>query len=295
MSATETRTKRNDEIYPPHLLAQKLSNRASYLILTRYYNESITLLTKALRLSQKHNPTGLDSQSCASTFCSLDSSVGMEENQYQSILNREHEEYCNNQNNVVRHSSSQQEQDELQINSENQDGFVYSRPLLVPKVCIEEGHYMGKPSTLIIMYNLALAHHLKAIAMNDSQSSCSLLEGYSMKVIKQALKLYELTYQLHCENTCELEQHPKLQCNQEESIEQSVTSLRFTMIISNNLGQIHRAAGNTEKHQMCLQHLLSTIMYMVDSQIIILHSSEMDGFYQNVSPLMVPANCARAA
>ncbi len=293
MSQTE-RTKKIGEVYPPHLLAQKLSNRASYLIATRHYDESISLLTKALRLSQKDNSTGLNSQPCACKFCCLDSSVGIQEDQYHSILNKEQNEYNRNQDDDDRRPSSEQEKDKLPVNPEKQGGFVYSRPLLVPKVCIEEGHYMGKSSTLIIMYNLALAHHLKAIVMNDSQSF-NILEGYSMKVLKQSLKLYELTYQLHCENTCEFEQQPTLQCHQKEPAEHSIASLRFTMIIFNNLGQIHRAAGNAEKHRTCLQHLLSTIMYMVDNQIVILDSSEMDGFYQNVSPLIVPSNCARAA
>jgi hypothetical protein len=58
------------------------------------------------------------------------------------------------------------------------------------------------------------------------------------------------------------------------------------MIVSNNLGEIHRAAGDTDKHTMCLQHLLSTIMYMVDSNLGVLDSNEMDGFYSNVSHVM---------
>ena len=97
------------------------------------------------------------------------------------------------------------------------------------------------------------------------------------KVLDQSLKLYELTYQLHIDS------------------EESGGSLRFTMIIANNLGQIHKLAGNDEKHHMCLQHLLSAIMYMVDSYGHRWDSSDMDGFYRNVLPIMISGNCAQAA
>lgn len=306
------RSRKNDEVYPPHLLAQKMNNRASFLLETRNYGESIVLLTKALKLTQKEEMV----QPCPCKSCSLESSVNMQEDQYCSLLNRENEEYCNGQNRNededLRQSSCrrnddehiemkhnyqgcwakyQQEQDLLPMSIESQDGFVYRKPLLVPKICIEEGHYMGKATSLIILYNLALAHHLKAINMNDCGSN------RNIKVLEQSLKLYELTYQLHCENNGEEQKQSKSLCHVEEWNERrvAIASIRFTMIISNNLGQIHRVAGNSDKHLMCLQHLLSTIMYMVDSHLVVLDSTEMDGFYHNVSPLMIPDYCARAA
>ena len=70
------------------------------------------------------------------------------------------------------------------------------------------------------------------------------------------------------------------------------------MIISNNLGEIHHATGNKGKHTLCLQHLLSAIMYVVDSNLVVLDSNEMDGFYSNVAPIMGLSNkniCAQAA
>ncbi len=303
---------KNDEVYPPHLLAQEINNRASFLLMTRNYGESIVLLTKALKLTQKEEMT----QSCSCKSCCLESSVNMQEDQYCSLLNREREEYCNDQNRNedegFRQSSCQrnddehiemkhnyhgycakyqQEQDCLPMNIESQDGFVYRKPLLIPRICIEEGHYMGKATSLIILYNLALAHHLKALTMNDCGSD------RKIKVLEKSLKLYELTYQLQSEHNDEALKQPKSLYHPEECNEQrvAVASIRFTMIISNNLGQIHRLAGNSKKHLMCLQHLLSTIMYMVDSHLVILDSSEMDGFYHNVSPLMIPDYCARAA
>ena len=303
---------KNDEVYPPHLLAQEINNRASFLLETRNYGESIVLLTKALKLTQREEMM----KPCSCKSCSLESSVNMQEDQYCSLLNWEREEYCNGQNRNedegFRQSSCRcnddeytemkrnhhrycakyrQELDCLPMNVESQDGFVYRKPFLVPKNCIEEGHYMGKATSLIILYNLALAHHLKAITMNDCGSD------RNMKVLEQSLKLYELTYQLHCENNGEDQKQSKSLCHPEGCNGQrvAVASIRFAMIISNNLGQIHRVAGNSEKHLMCLQHLLSTIMYTVDSNLMILDSSEMDGFYHNVLALMISDHSARAA
>jgi hypothetical protein len=179
---------------------------------------------------------------------------------------------------------------------ENQDGFVYRRPLLLPKCCIEGGQYMGISLPLIILYNLGLAHHLKAISM-ISQSECESLSSPSDKgekqVLKIALQLYELAYQLHFDRVqlanSRTGTHP------EECDYQNSASLRFTMIISNNLGEIHRVVGDATKHKLCLHHLLSVIMLMVDCKRIVLDSNEMDGFYHNVSQIILADACAKAA
>jgi len=155
---------------------------------------------------------------------------------------------------------------------------------------------MGISLSLIILYNLALAHHLKAISI-ISQSECDVLSSPSDKNKKQGLKialqLYKLAYQLLLDHvqlaTSRTGTHP------EEYDYQNSGSLRFTMIISNNLGEIHRVTGNATKHKLCLHHLLSTIMFMVDCKLIVLDSSEMDGFYHNVLQIIVADVCAKAA
>jgi hypothetical protein len=108
------------------------------------------------------------------------------------------------------------------------------------------------------------------------------------KLLQKALQLYELSYQLIVSDRatgCYFS-----------------GSLRLTMIITNNLSEIHRIVGNTKKHTMCLQHLLCAIMYMVDSSVDnddILNSNELDGFFCNVSPIMSGTNkdnaCAQVA
>ena len=206
-------------------------------------------------------------------------------------------------------------------------GFVYRRPLLVNQQCIDEMHDMGITLSLLILFNLALAHHLKAIASFNTQQVSSSLSNSSfktkkssLKALQQALQLYELAYQLHIDCIQQSEESSSVSNsnqqphglesssnnnnnnvndnNSDDEYNRSIGSLRFTMIISNNLGEVHHATGSTEKHTLCLQHLLSAIMYVVDSNLVVLNSNEMDGFYSNVAPIMGLSKkdiCAQAA
>jgi hypothetical protein len=146
-------------------------------------------------------------------------------------------------------------------------GYIYRKPIHVSPHSMQEGHSMGVTLSLIVIFNLALAHHLVAVQNNMCR-----------RRLQKALQLYELAYQLQLE----------------EKHEQQVNSLRFTMIIANNLGEIHRTVNNRSKHMMCLQHLLSTIMYLVDCQIPA-ESIELDGFFRNTSQLILQKRCASAA
>ena len=91
--------------------------------------------------------------------------------------------------------------------------------------------------------------------------------------------------------------------DEDEIIISSITNsslgiLQFTMIITNNIGEIHRVVGNQEEHDIHLQHLLKTIMYIVvNCKDFIAAGSiiEMDGFYRNIMMPLDNSRCARAA
>lgn len=316
------------EYYPPRLLSQKLNNRAGFLITIGNYVEGIALLTKALKLVKK-NMGDCSSRAHQSNYrsCSLQSCLIMEhdslmmdqsqhyqeqEGQQQQEQQQEHQvHYIKNTSIIISSSSDEMGCDDQPQRAaasqkhlshhhnphdtldDNDNGFVYRCPILVNKQCIEEMHDMGITLSLIIVFNLALAHHLKAIETSSSSSSSSTtMNSNNLKALQQALQLYELAYQLHCGYIQQSESESEISYNSNnnnnnDQYDRSIGSLRFTMIVSNNLGEIHHAAGNTEKHTMCLQHLLSAIMYMVDSNLVVLDSNEMDGFYSNVSPVMV--------
>ena len=157
--------------------------------------------------------------------------------------------------------------------SNNDEGYIHKQPIRVTRQAIEKDHKMGIVLPLIINFNLALANHLTAIASeNELKNRNSMLK---------VLKLYEVAHQFHLRENCEC--------------------IHFSMIISNNIGEIHRAMNNPAKYEKCLHHLLSTMMYVVgnyqhpvddnDSPC----SLELDGFLQNASKLLLKTQCAGAA
>jgi len=186
-----------------------------------------------------------------------------------------------------RHQKQDNTDDESSEKNDDDDGFVYQCFQFVNNHSIEEHHDMGMTLPFIIILNLALAYHSKAIKEDDDESS--LLTGF-----QQAMKLYELAYQLHADLVS-----PNNDPNPNQFInnQQRLTSLRLTIIISNNLSEIHRLAGNPMKHRMCLEHLLSVIMYMVHDRIVfdVLDRIEFDGILRNVSSIVLENICATAA
>ncbi|CAJ1946287.1 unnamed protein product [Cylindrotheca closterium] len=158
---------------------------------------------------------------------------------------------------------------EKQLSSDKKDsseGFIHRVPLRISTHFIDMP--MGSLFSFILTYNMALAHHLSA--MGETK------ENQRRRKLQKALKLYELSYRWH--------------------VQEEMNCLAFSMIIANNLSEIHRVANNERKRQMCLQNLLSTMMYvhMVDynrgGEV-----GEMDGFVQNTSPLILKGQCAGAA
>lgn len=119
----------------------------------------------------------------------------------------------------------------------------------------------------IILYNLALAHHLRAMEEQNATSRLSRL--------RKALSLYEHAHQILL--------------NQEIDV-----SLLHSMAIACNLSHIHHITGNEPASQICLQHLLSAILYVVDcgegGKV-----KPLDGFFRNVMPLIASVSSAPAA
>jgi tetratricopeptide (TPR) repeat protein len=217
--------------------------------------------------------------------------------------------------------------------------YLHCIALRVPSQAIKHRHNMGVTLSLIIIFNLALAHHLMGITSKQQEqqhhenggSSSNINTSIRMtvdnKLLQKALQLYELAYQLHVD-----EQHAAAAAiyattsyndptvmSQEyiyQQQEQRLGMLRFTLIVSNNLSEIHRVMNSPVKHNLCLEHLLSTLMYLIDGHYLTEEDSfntttatsigsnprinsiakeELDGFLRNTSSLMLQDNCASAA
>lgn len=179
-------------------------------------------------------------------------------------------DYCMTHSQQIPCQATQSITNDLDCKSDSVSGggYIYRRPIRVAPQSIEEGHSMAVVLPLILTFNLALAHHLNAI-----ESQC-----VDRSKLQRVLKLYELAYRWQIE---------------EEDVQ--AESLRFTMVIANNLGEIHRLVSNREKHQKCLEHLLSTLMFMVDCHEIESNVMDMDGFLRNTAELILNSRCAGAA
>jgi hypothetical protein len=316
---------------PLHVLAQKLNNRAAAFLITptssssigNNYDEGIFLLAEALELTEQAYNDEIENERSSSSPCCTRSSSSCSSScscscQYCSLELCLTMDCLNNVNESKSESESESSRSIAAAEEEMDNWFVYRRPIFVHKDCIEGMHFMGAKLSIIILFNLALAHHLKAIA---SISTMNMNMNMNMniltinKLLRQALQLYELAYQLRVDIVQHSHQHEQQQQqqpssnNNNNSINKSqdnvdVASLRLTMIIFNNLGDIHRIIGNKRKHIMCLQHFLTIIMYIVDSNIYsnifssvageyydtpnskTLTKEMIDGFYQNVSAIM---------
>ena len=138
--------------------------------------------------------------------------------------------------------------------------FLYPISLQASVPCSK----VKKTLLLIVLFNLAICNHRKAIE-----------SGKEGKRLRKALKLYELAYAIQMQ----------------EAIDMTLTA---TMIIMSNVGHIHKVLGNDDDATQCFQHLLSTLMFLVEAgerHMV----SEFDGFFKNVLKTVYSNSPAAAA
>lgn len=227
----------------PTAITYSLNDQGAKLIERGNYEGAIEVLVKALKLWEQVETA----ESCPCSHCSLDECI---RGSMPSVVVQQ--SLCKGM--VVTDCEEMAETD---------DRFIFRRPIFAPNNFRNDFHTPGVTLSLIIILNLAMAHHMSAIEHNHCRQR-----------LQKALQLYELAHQLQ--------------------LEEEVCSPRATMIVANNVGEIHRAVQNYNKHTMCLQHLLSTMMYMIDCRVPV-SSVELEGFFKNTSQLILHNNCASAA
>jgi len=274
-----------------HLYAKKLNNSAASCIEIGYYSRAITALQKALVLNKHFNTNDKGREVCKCYNCALDGCIDFSENS-PSIVTTAICEYSSNSKKKRKITLSTSKENFWKPPNNNphedsDDGHIYRRPIRVDCEC----HNMGSTLYLIATFNMALAHHLQAIGMGNTERR--------EKIINKTLVLYKLAYKWQMKLIFDTSPSPS--CS-------TVTSIRFNMIIRNNVSQIYSLVNNHAKHKRCLQHLLSIVMvvmeYRTRPQNNRVSSSntkdprymELDGFLQNVTPLMLQqGHCADAA
>merc|ERR1712224_825688 len=116
------------------------------------------------------------------------------------------------------------------------------------------------------MYNPALTLHLHAI-QTDSSSSNSSKKKKTRRLYSRARKLYELAFEMHLDESCE------------------DVNLLFTLAIINNLGLIYDRAGESARAETCFGNMLSTMMYLTDSNEA-KNVAQWDGLFSNVMDIL---------
>jgi tetratricopeptide (TPR) repeat protein len=145
---------------------------------------------------------------------------------------------------------------------ESSGHFMYRQAIHVPAE-IECSFRASALISTMIIFNLALAHHLLA-ATHDKKE----------QLLSKAAKLYEYGFKL-------------------QSAEDFESNVLFTLATVNNLGIIHQQLNASDQAKSCFEHLLSSMMYLIDCGEG--HGFELDGFLRNVSDMISQPSCAAAA
>jgi hypothetical protein len=264
--------------------ARELNEQGCFSIEVGHYDRAIVLLTEALNtIETMRLPC---SRHRFTSSCGLDVCM----------------EYTQSYNNLVNHgvrtaTSSSAEKSTIDakhvddVPAATNNGFIYKQPFRIPQQAISEGRSLGQTLPLVVVFNLALAHHLKAI----SKSNGANLSSRCREHLENILHLYEMAYHWHIEQERARPSSPS----------SGLSSLKLIMILANNLAQIHLAVHSMTKYRLCLQHLLSTMMFMVDglqfspqsrpATDALFPPMELDGFLRNASCLFLRDQAAAAA
>jgi len=184
-------------------------------------------------------------------------------------------------------------------------GYIYRRPIQIPPKSFQEGHKVGSRTLgLIIIFNLALVYHLKAVSSadetmdenrNNTNNNKSVNDDDKNRYIEFALKLYTHVIKCQIKLTRPLFEGggTNIPSSASLSYSPSFCNMRFNMILYNNMGQIYRSklallvsAGITSatptgggdnnhnhhkkkshyqtSYRLCLEQLLSFIMLVVE-------------------------------
>lgn len=235
----------------PSILVQTLNQKGVYCIDTGRYDRAISFLIRAMEVSKQDQRQ----PACNCEHCSLEACIEYSHSLVQepSEMAVDEEDHCDFVQQFCSHDKN-----------DDDEGYLYRIPIVTKPESM--GHSMGTIMPKIVTFNLALAHHLKAIEENKNN-------------FKIAVRLYQLVYQT-------------------ELKEKSKASFFFALVAANNLADVHGRLNNARKQQQCLQFVLSAIMLMgydINSRNREYCKVELDGFVRNAASLILTPSCAAVA
>ena len=165
--------------------------------------------------------------------------------------------------------------------------FVFRDPVQIPpesvpssvSVEVNGGHSseLFSKFLMIVMYNLALTLHLHALSLSNvirnqnpnlafADSSEKSDAKKAKKLFLRARKLYELAFEMHLDESCDV-------------------NLLFTLALINNLGLVYDVLDQKQRSKTCFKNMFSTMMYLMDSNES--HTvKEWDGLLSNVMDIL---------
>ena len=231
-------------------LALQQNNRGAFCIATRRYGDAISCLSLALQ-NTKQLLTTTDKEERRDESLALvllDQLMCQDPGQIQMMTSAD--------------SSTSSDPD-----------FVYRHPISIPTSDFHDLLPLECDCKIIIsvsiIFNLALAHHLRAIEEVTSPSN--------QQELSRAMRLYELAY--------------KLQAHGDTG---AGISTLYIMSTLNNLGQIHKALNESDTACKCFENLLSAMMFTVHTGGT-LPEQALDGFMRNMTQSVFHSPSAGAA
>jgi hypothetical protein len=159
--------------------------------------------------------------------------------------------------------------------STNTQNFIFRKAFIIPEN-VGFGNSSNIRYAIICLFNLALSHHLWAL--EERLSGCPEGGAGGPRLLASS-RLYELAY--------------NLLMLAEEGLEMTPV---FALAITNNLWQIHNTSEDHTKAELCLEHLLSSLMFFCDRDDIRTQLTDcMDGFISNVMRLLLKDNMTASA
>ncbi|KAG7372485.1 hypothetical protein IV203_018628 [Nitzschia inconspicua] len=154
------------------------------------------------------------------------------------------------------------ENEEQSVERETPSDFIYSSPIYVPEsALLTPGLSTEVAISSIVIFNLALAHHLFAV---QDQHQCPKQE--TMTLLAKSMKLYELAIELQ---------------QQDAILYTANYSSLFILSSLNNLRNVYRMLDNDNASQCCYQHLLSLLMYLNFHEGCFKTSKDYSAFFNN--------------
>ena len=307
-----------------NLYAQKLNNSAAFCIEIGQYDRAILSLGKALKLSALYDKQDggytIEDAACLCQNCSVEGCIAYSESIPANLIAAQESPIAStetgkkrrlqpaqpSQHSLFKSHPWRKESEEKELGQQQQQpgsspGCIYRRPIQVSPQSIAESHNMGSTVYLLIIFNLALAHHQIALAASEDKRT---------SILQKTLKLYELADSCFC----------RYKIRRSMLEEEQQTSDRFEMILCNNASHVYRSLNNHTKCQECLERLTSALMLVVDHKLTTNQQQEpaeeethedrnceneqspsaeekdrLDGFFQTAAQQILSRQCADAA